>query len=106
MQQAMDSVVTRNWKSAISLWEEAINSTRKNNTKFKAYNNISIAYEILGDINKALEFNQKAINLYPYLATILSSSSGNEIYEIINHNAFLKKRKEEIELIKKQLSEE
>lgn len=104
MEQAMDSVTTRSWKAAISLWKQAAQQTKNNNLKFKASNNIAIAYEILGDLDNAIEYAQQTINLYPYI-TIIGFTGNDDIYDIINYHEFLKKRKEEVELIKKQLSE-
>lgn len=53
MQQAMDSVEVRNWKSAISLWKQASDQTKNFKSKYQAAHNQSIAYEILGDIDNA-----------------------------------------------------
>ncbi len=104
MQQAMDSVSVRNWRGAIALWKQAADQSKNNNLKFKASNNIAIAYEILGDLDNAIEYSQQTINLYPYI-TIISFSENDDIYSIVQYNEFLKKRKDEIELIKTQLSE-
>ncbi|NLI72562.1 MAG: hypothetical protein GX361_07515 [Bacteroidales bacterium] len=104
MQQAMDSVKTRNWQSAISLWKHALKQSKNFNTKFQASNNIAIAYEILGDIDNAFLYCEQAINYYPYVMFFYISDS-EHIYEILNYYDFLKKRKEEIALISKQLSE-
>ena len=104
MNQAMDSVSRRNWKGAIALWKQAAEQSKNNTLKFRASNNIAIAYEILGDLDNALEHSQQAVNLYPYV-TIIGFSENDDIYNTIQYNEFLKKRKEEVELIKKQLSE-
>lgn len=104
MQQAMDSVITRNWKSAISLWKQASEQTKSFKTKFQAANNMAIAYEILGDIDNAIASSELAINYYPYI-TIANYNENNYIFETLNYYNFLKKRKEELNLISKQLSE-
>ena len=56
MKKGMDSVYVKNWKSAIEYWELAIKKTKSTLTKAHATNNIAIAYEILGDIDKALDY--------------------------------------------------
>lgn len=104
MEQAMDSVKTRNWKAAVSLWKQAMNQTKNFNTKFQASNNIAIAYEILGDIDNAFLYCEQAINYYPYVI-ILNLYNNNHIFELLDYYDFLKIRKEEIALISKQLSE-
>lgn len=104
MEQAMDSVERRNWKGAIELWKQAADQSKNNTLKFRASNNIAIAYEILGDLDNAIEYSQQTINLYPYI-TVISFSENDDIYGIVQYNEFLKKRKDEVELIKKQLSE-
>ena len=104
MQQAMDSVEVRNWKSAISLWKQASDQTKSYKTKFHAANNMAIAYEILGDIDNALSACEIAINFYPNIVAV-GFKENRDIYETLNYYNFLKKRKEEIDLISKQLSE-
>ncbi|MHB9054546.1 MAG: DUF6340 family protein [Paludibacteraceae bacterium] len=100
--QAMDSVTYRNWPAAIELWEKASNTTKNYNTKFQASNNIAIAYEILGNLDKAMLYASKAIEYYPYI-TVISSDSQDNIYNVLDYYSALKKRKEEIKLLDNQL---
>lgn len=104
MQQAMDSVVTRNWKSAVALWQQASEQTKSFRIKFQAANNMAVAYEILGDIDNAIASCELAVKYYPYI-TIAGYNEKNNIYETLRYCDFLRKRKEEISLISKQLSE-
>ncbi len=48
------------WKGAIESWEEAIKKGKKDKDKGRATYNIAIAYEVLGDMDKAVEWAQKA----------------------------------------------
>lgn len=104
MQQAMDSVRYRKWRGAINLWQQASDQSNHYGLKYKAANNIAIAYEILGDTDKAVEYCELAIKLYPNIITF-GISENEDIYTTINYLEFLKKRKNEVELIKNQLSE-
>lgn len=100
--QAMDSVTYRNWPAAIQLWKQAAELTKNSNTKFHAFNNIAIACEIMGDLNNAILYASKAIEIYPYII-IFSSTTEDEIFEMINYYETLKKRKEDARLLDKQL---
>lgn len=104
MQQAMDSVVRRSWHGAINLWKQAADQSNNQSLKYKAANNIAIAYEILGDIDKAIEYCELAVHTYPNIISF-GVAENNDIYTTINYLEFLKKRKDEVELIKTQLSE-
>lgn len=100
--QAMDSVSYRNWPAAIELWKKAYDTTSNNNSKFQALNNIAIAYEILGDLDNAMVYTSKAIDLYPYI-TVFSAWEENNMFDLLLYYESLKKRKEEVKLLDKQL---
>ncbi|MEI7501922.1 MAG: DUF6340 family protein [Paludibacter sp.] len=101
MKKGMDSVYVKNWKSAIEYWELAIKKTKSTLTKAHATNNIAIAYEILGDIDKALDY---ATQSYYSLGTLsfVDYDSFIRVAEYINE---LTHRKKEIALLKIQLGE-
>ncbi len=102
--QAMDSLTYKNWPAAINLWQKASESTKNNRLKFEAYNNIAVAYEITGNLNKAMEYASKAVEIFPYM-TVFSSSTLDEIYEMIDYYDVLEKRKQEATLLDKQLND-
>lgn len=102
MKRGMDSVYVKNWKSAIEIWESALKKTNNKLIKAQATNNIAIAYEILGDIDKALEY---ATQSYYSLGTLIfiDSDSFFRIAEYINE---LTQRKNDIAKLKIQLGEQ
>lgn len=101
VKQGMDSMYVKNWKSAISLWEKAYNTSKNALTKTYAANNLAVAYEITGDINKAIEFVGAAYN------SLSNSyfSDMNTFSRLLNYQDDLIQRKKEIELLKVQLGE-
>ena len=101
--QAMDSVTYRNWPAAIELWEKASSLSKNQSTRFHAFNNIAIAYEIAGNLDKALFYASKAIETYPYII-VFSTSSAEEIFNMLDYYEVLKQRKEDAKLLDKQLN--
>jgi len=100
IKRGIDSVYVKNWKSAIESWQNALNSNNTR-TKFQAANNIAVAYEITGDIDKAIEYAAIAYNTY----------SGSYLFDYQTFNSlseYLKElynRKKDISILKKQLGE-
>lgn len=103
MRQAMDSVVVRNWPAAIVLWKKVAEKHGSSSLKYKANNNIAIAYEILGDLDNALQYCDKAIKAYPEVLLFYSDQLMNDIHELLLYKEVLLKRAEEIKQIKTQL---
>ena len=101
MKKGLDSVYVKNWKSAIETWNSVYDKNTDALLQAHAANNIAIAYEISGDIDKALEFATKAYYSFGKLA-IPDFSSFIRLSDYINE---LNKRKKEIEVLKKQLGE-
>ena len=64
MQQGMNKVYQRDWTSAIPLWEEQLSKTSKKSQKALIQNNLAVAYEISGDLDKALSSITSAIDNY------------------------------------------
>ncbi len=52
------------WKGAIESWEKAIEKGKKDKDKGRAAFNIAVAYEVLGDLDKALEWAAKSYTEY------------------------------------------
>ena len=101
MKKGIDSVYVKNWKSAIEYWEIAIKKSKSNNIKYRAYNNIAIAYEILGDIDKALQYATQSYYSLGKLS-LVDYEAYKRVTEYINE---LTQRKWEITKVKIQLGE-
>ena len=100
IKQGMDSVYVKNWKSAIASWEKAYES-KSSLVQAYAANNIAIAYEISGNIDKAIEYSTLA-----YYSLGKSSFSENTIFaQFLSYLEDLNQRKKDIVLLKKQLGE-
>jgi hypothetical protein len=56
LRQGNDIAIGGNWQKAISVWEETALNTGSNSLKSKAQLNIALGYEILGDIEKAIDW--------------------------------------------------
>jgi tetratricopeptide (TPR) repeat protein len=98
MKQGIDSIYVKNWKAAIEIWESAMNKGGAG-LKAKLANNIAVAYELSGDINKAKEYSEKALEYIQQNSVVEAKS----FVTINNYATELRKRNKEIELIDKQL---
>jgi len=101
MRQGMDSVYVKNWKAAISHWKLALEKSKKMRIQAEASNNIAIAYEILGDIDKAIEYTTQSLYTFGTL-TLVDYESFNRISGYLNE---LTQRKKDNEILKQQLGE-
>lgn len=99
--QAMDSVYVKNWNSAISNWQIVMNQSKSNWTKAQAANNIAIAYEITGNIDKALEYASQAF----YNLQEQSFADYNSFVRISEYISELTQRRKDMTILKKQLDE-
>ncbi|KAF0238550.1 MAG: hypothetical protein FD181_922 [Prolixibacteraceae bacterium] len=76
LKQAVLLVNTGQWLSAIELWKETAGKTKSKSVKSKAEFNIALGYEMLGDIDTAIEWALKSYNTmyrtntYNYLKTL------------------------------------
>ncbi len=100
MKQGMDSVYVKNWKSAIEIWEKVYSTNKSTYIQAQAANNIAIAYEITGDIDKALDYATKSF--YSFGELQIYNSSFLRLSDYLNE---LAQRKKEISILKKQLGE-
>lgn len=99
--QAMDSVYVKNWDSAISNWQTVMNQSKSNWIKAQAANNIAIAYEITGNIDKALEYASQAF----YSLQELSFADYNSFIRISGYVTELIQRRKDMITLKNQLGE-
>jgi len=101
MRQGMDSVYVKNWAAAIKHWEIALKKSKSPRIQAKAANNIAIAYEILGDMDKALDYTTQSLYTFGTLS-LVDYDSFNRISEYLNE---LTQRKKDIETLKQQMGE-
>jgi hypothetical protein len=101
MKQGMDSIYVKNWHAAISNWKTALQKTQNSWTKAQANNNIAIAYEIIGDINQALEYATQAY-YFSSVQYLVDYKTYNRLSDYLN---ILYNRKTDIAKLKKQLGE-
>jgi hypothetical protein len=80
------------WEGAISSWKEAMNDAKKSKHKGRIALNIAVGYEVLGDMNQALEWASKAYTDY-----------GEEMAR--DYVSDLKARLREEEVVKEQLKQ-
>ena len=99
MKQGMDSVYNKKWTGAITIWENALPKFKSGKEVAYTSNNLAVAYEITGNIDKALEYINAAIETYSKKA---SSSDKHLIQMRLYQNDLLLRRKE-MPLIEKQL---
>lgn len=95
----LDSVYVKNWESAINDWEKMIDSPPTK--KAMILHNLSVLYEIEGNIKKAYEYSNKA--LISVLESLIFDYKNYSF--IFEQNENLQKRVKEEELLKKQLGE-
>ncbi len=97
----LDSVYTKNWNAAISIWEKGLTKV-KLATQAKLLHNISIAYEISGNMPKAIEAVTKSLKVYEAASVI----DYNHYFTISQYKNQLEKRSKEIQIINRQLGVE
>jgi len=101
IRRGIDSVYVKNWKNAILHWTKALTESKNALTQAQAANNIAVVYEIMGDIDKAIEY---ATQSYYYLAK--QSFVNYDLYfRTTQYVTDLTLRKNEIAKLKIQLGE-
>jgi tetratricopeptide (TPR) repeat protein len=75
-QQAAQLVNNGNWAAAIAVWKELAESSKSKSKKSKAFFNIAVGYEMLGDVDEAISWALKSYETmfrqvtYDYLQTL------------------------------------
>ncbi|OIP84651.1 MAG: hypothetical protein AUK44_01930 [Porphyromonadaceae bacterium CG2_30_38_12] len=100
MLQGVDSMYVKNWTAAIALWQKGLYKATKT-LRAKLLHNTAVAYEITGDIDKALETIEAAIAEYEAAPVI----SAEYYFLTTTYREQLKARLKEIAEIKRQLGE-
>ncbi len=63
MKLARDFIVNKNYDDALKLYEKVFENAEKPKVKARAAHNIAMVYEVKGDIEKAIEWAQKAVDM-------------------------------------------
>ncbi|MDD3078165.1 MAG: DUF6340 family protein [Paludibacter sp.] len=98
MKQGIDSMYVRSWDAAIDIWKKGL-ERNANDTKSKLANNISVAYEINGDIENALVYAKMA---YEYAVNDILQNYDHYV-DIAQHYQDVIERKKEIQLLNTQI---
>ena len=98
LKHGLDSVIVKNWNAAIEIWEKGL---LKSNipTQAKLLHNIAVAYEISGNMPKAIENIVKSLTVYESASVI----DYNHYLTIYQYGESLEKRNKEIDSINRQL---
>jgi len=94
----LDSVYVKNWTAAIDSWEKGLVKANLA-TQAKLLHNIAVAYEISGDMPKAMEYIKKSLSTYEKASVM----NYNHYLTIHQYMLSLEKRKKEIDNINRQL---
>jgi hypothetical protein len=98
----MNSVYERDWKGAIKIWEEALSANYKDKKlQVHALNNLAVAYEIIGELGKAIGYMSAAIEVYSKTA----SSDDSSLQIMADYYNDLIRRKNDAVLLEEQLGE-
>lgn len=97
----LDSVYIKDWDAAIRIWDGLLQSVKNQSKKSKIAHNISVLYEIKGDLKQAFDYSNKAMESF-LNATIIDY---RQMMFVVEQNGILKSRLEELELLSKQLGE-
>lgn len=101
MKEAMDSVSYHKWNKSIELWKTVFETAKSNKLKYRALHNIAVAYEITGNVNDAINYSKKSLDLYS--SDFFNPDKDGHI--IVSYYSEIKKRAEEVKLVKQQLGE-
>lgn len=96
MRDAVVSLNENDWEGARSLWMALYESRKKGSLKLKAAFNTALAYEMLGDIDKAMEWLSRA--------KVLAKPNTEEEKIIGFYTSLLDKRKGELPKLKLQMN--
>jgi hypothetical protein len=87
-QDAADSADVKNWKSAAEQWEKLLKQSKLKVMKMQAYYNLSVAYEMLEQFDKALVFAESGAKNFgkaefnQRIAALLNRRSESELLDV------------------------
>ncbi len=100
IKQGIDSVYHKKWQGALNAWKPLTETTKSKSVKAKAYANMAVVSEILGDIDNAISYANASLSLF---SESFNLNSYEYTYWISTYISDLYKRQEEIKLLEKQL---
>jgi tetratricopeptide (TPR) repeat protein len=97
MKEAMDAVRSRKWERAIEIWKKILEPDENERLQAFAANNIAIGYEILGDIDKAIDYATVSFDRFAAVQDVENAMT------LQYYLTLLHQRKNEFELLDRQL---
>lgn len=91
----------KDWQGASQAWKAAVTTTNNNTLKGKLTHNLAVATEIQGDVKKAKEYSDLAIE---YFMTSMMIQY-DQFMTIVNYNEELEQRLREVDKVDLQLGE-
>ncbi len=76
LRQGNQAATSGDWQEAVTIWKEAVQTSRSKSAKSKAMLNLALGYEILGDIEQAIDWALESYETmyrpltYEYLETL------------------------------------
>jgi hypothetical protein len=101
MAQGMDSVYAKNWNAAIRIWETQLEQTTSDKEKALILNNLAVAYEIDGNLDKAMSLITHATELYSHKFM----ANSKILNSLLDYKEHLLERIKQAILIKEQIAE-
>lgn len=99
MTAAMDSIKYQKWEKSIELWKSLVEVTKSNTLKYKIYHNMAVTYEIMGNLDEAITYSQKSLQIYA--SNLVDTSKDGNL--ILFYNQDIRKRRNEVQLLQNQL---
>lgn len=97
--KGIDKIYYQSWEDAIQIFDSLYLITRNDYKKMKLANNLSVLYEMKGQIDKAIEFAESALTIVNDLPIM----DYNSYWVISNRYEEIQNRKEEISKVRDQL---
>lgn len=97
----MDAVYKKDWDAAITNWESHLLNTKNDNQKAKVAHNLAVVYEIKGNVAKAYEYSNKALEYFMNAVVV----NYQHLLFVVEQNTNLKTRLTELKVLNRQLGE-
>jgi len=99
--QGMDAVYKKDWDAAVKSWENLLLNSNKYSQKAKVAHNLAVVYEIKGDVEKAYEYSNIALEYFMNAVIV----NYQHLMFVVEQNTSLKARLAELKVLNRQLGE-